>query len=197
MNLQPGFFIFLIGLLSFLLLHSVRIIAPGWRQAKITAWGEQRYKGIYSLLSIATFILLIWGYGQARMAPSLVWVPPAGLKHLAALLTLPAFIFLIAAYVPNNHIKAKLKHPMVLGIKLWALAHLLIGMWLHSILLFAGFLVWAVLDFRSARRRAEQPAASAPQLSATLIALVVGIAAWAGFALYAHAKLIGVAPFGM
>lgn len=187
---------FLIGLLSFLALHSLRIFAPEWRQSKISSWGEQRYKGVYSLLSIATFVLLIWGYGQARLAPTLVWVPPAGLKHLAALLMLPAFIFLVAAFVPNNHIKAKLKHPMVLAIKLWALAHLLIGMWLHSILLFAGFLVWAILDFRSARRRDEQPQSSA-QLSGTLIAVVVGMTAWVGFAFYAHAKLIGVAPFGM
>ncbi len=189
--------LFLTGLLSFLALHSLRVFAPEWRQAKISAWGAQRFKGIYSLLSIATFVLLIWGYGQARLAPTLVWVPPAGLKHLAVLLTLPAFVLLIAAFVPNNHIKAKLKHPMVLATKLWALAHLLIGMWLHSIVLFAGFLVWAALDFRSARRRDEQPQSKPAQLLPTVIAVVVGIGAWAGFALYAHAKLIGVAPFGM
>ncbi len=196
MTQSTALLLFAAGLIGFLALHSVRIVAPNWRESRIRDWGLQRYKGVYSLLAIVTFALLICGYAQARSAPVLVWVPPRGLRHLAALLTIPALVLLVAANVPGNHFKAKLKHPMLLAIKLWATAHLLIGMWLHSILLFAGFLAWAIVDFRSARRRAEQPAERAPSWGATVITVVVGLALWALFAFYAHAWLIGVSPFG-
>lgn len=184
------------GLLIFLGVHSVHLLAPRWRESRIAAWGMGPWKGLYSVLAIAGFVLLVWGYGQARMhSPVLLWMPPPGLRHAAALLTLPAFILLAAAYVPRNHIKAWLGHPMLLAVKLWAAAHLLVNGWLHGVLLFGSFLIWAVLSFRMARRREPAPR-SGGTVAGTVATLAVGIVAWCGFAFYLHARWIGVAPFG-
>jgi len=185
----------LIGLVGFLAIHSIRIFAPGWREQRVAGMGEGAWKGLYSLLSIAFFVLLVWGYGQARLSPTLVWVPPVGLRHAGSLLTLVAFVLLVAAYVPRNHIKARLGHPMLLATKLWAFAHLLMNGWLHGMLVFGAFLLWAVLAFRSARRRPAARAAQ-PGWLGTLAAVVVGVALWVVFAVHLHRWLIGVAPFG-
>lgn len=185
----------ILGLLAFLGLHSIRMLAPGWRAARIASWGEGGYRLIFSVLSILAFVLLVWGYGQAKAHPILLWLPPMGLRHATALLTLPAFVLLVAAYVPANHLKARLGHPMLLAVKLWAFAHLLANGWLHAVLLFGAFLVWAALDFRSARRRPAMPALT-PRASMTLLAVVLGLVAWVVFALHLHVRLIGVAPFG-
>lgn len=186
----------LLGLVAFFALHSLRVVAPGWRAQRIAAWGEGTWKVVYSLLSIAAFVLLVWGYVQAGRSPVLVWVPPPGLRHAVALLTLPAFILLLAAYVPRNHLRASLGHPMLLGTKLWAAAHLLANGWLHAMLLFGAFLVWAAFTFRSARKRPAVQSSGPPSKLATLATVVLGVLAWAAFALYLHARLIGVAPFG-
>ncbi len=183
------------GLVAFLGIHLVRVIAPGWREARIAAWGAPRWKAAYAILSLAAFALLVWGYGQARAAPVLIWVPPVGLRHAAALLLLPAFVLLVAAYLPGNAIQRRLGHPMLLGTKLWAAAHLLVSGWLHAMLVFGAFLVWAIVTFRSARRRpaaAERPASAV----ATAATLLLGLAAWVAFAFWGHRWLIGVAPFG-
>lgn len=185
----------ILGLILFLGAHSARIVAEPARQRFIAQRGELAWKGLYSAVSIAGFALICIGYGQARLAPIALWTPWVGGRHLAALLTLFAFIFVTAAYVPGNAIKAKLKHPMVLGVKVWALAHLLANHTLADVLLFGGFLLWAVLDFRAARRRAAPVSAPVTALG-TVLTVVVGVAAWAGFALWAHAAWIGVAPLG-
>ena len=186
----------ILGLLLFLGVHSVRIFAENWRDSRIASIGINKWKGIYSLLAIAGFVLLIWGYGQAKAdAPTLLWMPPPGLRHAAALLTLPAFILVVAAYVPRNHFKAWLGHPMVIGVMLWAVAHLLVNGWLHGVVLFGSFLVWAVLDFRAARRR-EPPTHSGGTWMGSALSLLIGVAAWAAFAFYLHVRWIGVAPFG-
>lgn len=183
------------GLLLFLGAHSARIVADGWRTRMLARLGEKGWKGLYSAVSLLGFVLLIVGYGQARQQPVLLWAVPTWTRHLASLLTLPAFVFIVAAYVPGNHVKAVLKHPMILGVKLWALAHLLANNTLADLLLFGGFLLWAVLDFRAARRRGE-PAPAPGRAGATVATVVVGVAAWAGFALWAHGAWIGVRPFG-
>ena len=115
----------ILGLVLFLGVHSTRIVADGWRTAMRARLGGGAWKGLYALLSIAGFVLLVWGYGLARQQPVALWQPPAGMRHVAALLTLIAFVLLAAAYVPRNAIKARLHHPMVLAVKVWALAHLL------------------------------------------------------------------------
>ena len=186
------------GLLIFLGLHSVRIFADDWRTARLAQWGESRWKGLYSLVSIAGFVLLVWGYGLARATPIDLWQPPVFTRHLASLLTLPAFVLLAAAYVPGTRIKARLGHPMILGVKLWALAHLLANGRLADVLLFGGFLVWAIFDFRAARVRDRQAGLVLPpgRASRDLLALAAGLAAWVVFALFLHGWLIGVRPFG-
>lgn len=188
----------ILGLLVFLGVHSTRIVAEGWRGRFIAQRGEMAWKGLYAVASIAGFALIVWGYGQARLQPVPLWASPTWTRHLAALLTVPAFVLLVATYVPGNAIKAKLKHPMVLAVKVWALAHLLANNTLADLLLFGGFLVWAALSFRAARGRdRSQGTAHAPgRALPTVLTVVVGLAAWAFFAFWAHAAWIGVKPFG-
>ena len=186
------------GLVVFLGLHSVRIVGAGWRARQITRIGEGPWKAIYSLLSIAGFVLLIWGFGEARQHPQSLYVPPMGLRHANALFTLIAFVLIAAAYVPRNHLKAKLGHPMYAGIKIWALGHLLATGMLHDVVLFGAFLIWAVAGFAVSRRRDRQAGVTYPSgtLLGDLLTLAIGTAIWAAFAFWLHAKWIGVAPFG-
>jgi len=188
----------IVGLLLFLGTHSIRVFAENWRNRQISERGEKTWQGIYSVIALAGFLLIIWGYGQARLEPLVVWQPPVWTKHLAALLTLPAFILLVAAYVPGTKIKTMIGHPMVLGVKLWALAHLLANGMLADIILFGSFLLWSVLDYRASRTRdkAAGMVYQAAGISRDIIAIVVGIFAWAAFAIVLHGWLIGVKPFG-
>jgi uncharacterized membrane protein len=187
-----------LGLVVFLGAHSVRILADDWRSAQVARLGEMRWKGVYSLISIAGFMLIIWGHGIARVGSPILWNAPLWTRHLAALLTLPAFILLVAAYIPGSHIKAKVGHPMVAGVKLWALAHLLVNGNLCDATLFGAFLVWAVAAFVSARRRDRAAGRTYPVRgwSRDAMAMVIGLIGWLLFALYGHVRLIGVAPFG-
>lgn len=192
--------VMVLGLILFLGVHSVRIVAEDWRTATLARVGEKPWKGLYSLVSAVGFVLIIWGFAMARRAPVLVWAPPMWTHHLAALLTLVAFVLIAAAYVPGNGLKARLHDPMILGVKTWALAHLLANGFLHDIVLFGAFLVWAVFDFRAARRRrtsgVRAPAGAARSAaSRTAITVVAGLVAWAVFALWLHRWLIGVQPF--
>ena len=187
----------ILGLLVFLGVHSTRIVADGWRTAQLQRLGEGAWKGIYSLLSLAGFGLIIWGFGLARHDPVVLWTPPVAMRHVAALLTLFAFVLLAAAYVPRNAIKARLHHPMVLAVKVWAFAHLLANGRLADLLLFGAFLAWAVVCYIAARKRdraagTQYPVGTAGGTAATVVA---GIAAWAAFAFWLHAALIGVRPF--
>lgn len=187
-----------LGLVLFLGIHSTRIFADRWRTATMQRVGSNPYKALYSLLSIAGFVLLVWGYGIARQGPVVLWpAPPVALRHVAALLTLAAFVLVVAAYVPGNHLKAKLRHPMILGVKVWALSHLLVNNTLADLVLFGSFLLWAVLDFASSRRR-EQGRATVTQANTvrTAITVVIGLVAWAVFAFWLHERWIGVRPMG-
>lgn len=187
----------ILGLLIFLGVHSLRIVADAWRTARIARSGENAWKGMYSLASAVGLGLIVWGYGMARAEPLALWPTPSWARHAAALLTLPAFILLVAAYVPGNRIKAAIGHPMVAGVKLWALAHLLANGSLADLLLFGGFLAWAVASFAAARRRDRAAGRTYAVLGWPRDAAVaaIGIAAWAGFAFWGHAALIGVGPF--
>lgn len=185
----------ILGLVLFLGIHSVRIFAEDWRTARRAAMGENAWKGIYSVVSAVGLGLIIWGYGQARQAPVVLWDTPTWTRHFAALLTLLSFVLLVAAYVPRNALKVRMQHPMILGVKVWALSHLLANNTLADLLLFGGFLVWSILCFRSARRREPVATALAPSAVATSLTVVIGMGAWAAFALWGHAALIGVRPF--
>lgn len=189
----------ILGLVLFLGAHSVRIVADGWRARSIARIGEKPWKGLYTLVSIAGFVLIVWGYGIARAQPLVLWTPPTAMRHVAALLTLVAFVLVAAGNVPRNSIRAKLGHPMLLGTKVWAFAHLLSNGTLADLLLFGGFLVWAVLCYRSARQRdrAAGTVYAAGGVRNTAIAVIAGVVAWALFAFWLHAAWIGVAPFGV
>ncbi|MDD3935394.1 NnrU family protein [Rhodoferax sp.] len=188
----------ILGLLLFLGTHSVRLLADGWRTRTRARLGALRWRGLYSLLSLLGFVLIVWGFGQARQAPVQLWSPPPGLRHLAMLLALLSFVLLAAAYVPGNRIKARLHHPMTAAVILWALAHLLTNGSLAHGVLFGTFLVWALLVFMAARQRDARDSTrySKGTTGATGITVALGAALWIGFTLWLHGLLIGVRPFG-
>jgi uncharacterized membrane protein len=182
----------------FLGVHSVRIFADGWRSAQVRRWGAARWRAVYTVVSVVGLGLVIAGYGAARAAPVDLWMPPIATRHVAALLMLLSFVLLTAAYVPGSRLKAKVRHPMVLGVKVWALAHLLANGRLADVVLFGSFLLWSVLAFRAARQR-DRAAGDLPlplHSGRDVITAFVGIFAWIIFALWLHGPLIGVRPFG-
>ena len=187
-----------LGLFLFLGTHSVRIFADSWRGGRIAKMGLKPWKGVYSVISIIGFVLIVWGYGVAREAPIVLYAPPVWTKHVAALLTIPAFILLVAAYVPGTRIKRAVGHPMVAGVKIWAFAHLLANGTLADVVLFGAFLVWSIADYIVARRRdrAAGMVYVVGPVSRDIIAVVVGLVAWAAFAFWLHGAWIGVRPFG-
>ena len=188
----------ILGLVIFLGLHSLRMLADGWRTETRARLGEGAFKGIYSVVAVLGFALVVWGFGQARQQPMQLWSPPVFMRHLALLLTLVSFVLLAAAYVPGNSIKSRLHHPMVLGVKVWAFAHLLANGNLAHVVLFGSFLAWAVWNFIASRRRDRAQGVIYPPGTggATAVTVVVGVAAWLIFALVLHGWLIGVRPFG-
>lgn len=190
--------LFTLGLVIFFGIHFTQALLPQQRQAAVAKLGANGWKIVYSLISILGFALIIWGYPAAKAAGGWVWYPPVGMRHANSLFTLLAFILLVAAYVPRNHFKAKLGHPMTLSVKVWALGHLLAHGSLAGILLFASFLIWAIVVYKVNRQRdrANNVVTATAALSATLITLVVGLLAWAGFAFWGHLALIGVSPMG-
>jgi uncharacterized membrane protein len=200
--------VLIVGLILFLGLHSLRIVAEPWRARQVAALGDMRWKGLYSVASIGSLALLIWGFSLARTGTPVLWVPPKALHYATALLVLVAFVLLVAGYVPGTRIKAAVGHPVTLSAKTWSFAHLLSAGTLADVVLFGSFLAWSVVVFVSARRRdrASFAAASAaatqaqprPQgsLARDALAVAIGAAAWFVFAARLHEWLIGVRPFG-
>jgi len=186
-----------LGLVLFLGIHSVRIVADGWRSRFIVERGPLAWRALYSIASLAGFVLLCIGFGQARRQTLVLWSPPMWTHHAAALLTLVAFVLVVAAYVPANGIKARLQDPMILGVKTWAFAHLLANGTLADVVLFGSFLAWAVLDWRAVRQRrraGREPEPAAPRPGRTAVTVIVGLLAWMLFAFHLHLPLIGVQP---
>jgi uncharacterized membrane protein len=176
----------------------VRVVANDWRTTQVARLGEGPWKGLYSLASLVGFALIIWGYGQAQLDPVVLWNPPAWARYLALPLTLLTFVLVTAAYVPGTRIKAWLGSPMVLGVKLWAFAHLIANGTLAAVALFGSFLVWAVVVFASERRRDRAAGVVYPKgsLARDALATVIGVAAWALFAFWLHGLLFRVRPLG-
>ena len=188
----------LLGLVLFLGIHSLQSVAPQVRQNAIDRLGALGFKGLYTAFSLLGLVLLVQGYGQTRLEPVVVWTPVHGMQHATLLLMWLAMVLLVATYVPGNHLKAKLRHPMTLSVKVWALGHLLSNGNLADVLLFGGFLVWSVLVFRAARQRDRMQMRSAPEgrLMSTLLTVLLGTGLWAVFAMGGlHLWLVGVAPF--
>ena len=183
-----------LGLLLFLGTHSVRIRGDALREQLIQGVGPTSFKAIYALASLLGFALLVYGYGIARDAPAVLWTPPPAMKHLAYLLTLLAMVLMAAVYVPRNAIKTKLHHPMVLSVKVWALAHLLANGTLAHAVLFGSMLIWSVLLFRASRARDKrhQVVYAPGNKGSTILTLEIGFAMWLVFVGWAHGWLIGV-----
>lgn len=186
----------IIGLVLFLGIHSVRIVADGARDRFLATRGKGAWKGLYSLASALGLFFIIWGYGAARSQPVALWEPLSGTKPIAVALMLLAFVLIVAAYIPGNGVKARLHHPMVLSVIAWAVAHLLVKNTLASLLLFGSFGVWAALSFHAARQRdvAGGVVYAPGRLVPTVITLVAGVAAWAAFSLWGHGAWLGVQP---
>jgi len=183
----------IVGLIVFFGLHSIAIVAPGWRERCVQRLGEGPWKGLYSLLSAVGFVLMIVGFAHARVGAPVLYVPPAALRYLTFLLMLPVFPLLLAAYLPGA-IKARAKHPMLASVKLWATAHLLAIGTLPDVLLFGSFLVWAVVDRISVKRRRPSPRRTLTMRHGDLLAVVLGLSLYGLFVLKLHVWMIGVAP---
>jgi uncharacterized membrane protein len=183
----------IVGLVLFLGVHSVAIVAPALRDRTIHRLGEGAWKGSYALVSLVGFVLICYGFGLARQASVILYSPPTWLRYVALILMLPVFPLLIATYLPGR-IKTAAKHPMLAAVKFWAFAHLLANGLLADVLLFGGFLAWAVVDRISLKRRsAPQVPRAAPRGPWNdVIAVVLGLAAYALMIGWGHVRLFGV-----
>lgn len=189
--------ILILGLIIFLGVHSLSIVAEHQRNRMVQRLGEGPFKGLYSLVALLGLVLLIWGYGQARLEPVVVYTPPMWMRHLSMVLLIPVFPLLFATYLPGR-IQRALKHPMLVAVKLWAVAHLLANGMLADILLFGGFLAWAVVDRISLKRRAPRATPELPYKPMNdVIAIAAGLVVYALFVVWLHRVLIGVAPVAM
>ena len=188
----------IVGLALFLGLHSARIFADGARTALIGRFGETVYKGLYSVLSLVGLVLVGQGYGDALANAGMVWDPPAATRHLALLLVPAGFVLVVAAYVPTGRIKVAVGHPMVAGVALWALGHLLANGETANVVLFGAFLVWAVADYAASLARDRRQGVVRHSLGSRGDGLAVGIGLVAALAFIGrlHLWLIGVSPVG-
>ncbi len=183
----------LIGIVLFFGMHSASIVALPLRD-RIVANSENAWKGIYAIASLVGIVLMVRGYADLREAPTYLYMTPAWLRHVAALMMLPVFMFFIAPYFPGR-IKNALKHPQLVAIILWALAHLLVNGTIADVLLFGSFLIWAVVDRISLKKRPARSLPGAKESRANdIIVVVVGLALYLAFAFVAHEMLIGVRP---
>jgi uncharacterized membrane protein len=182
------------GLIVFLGTHSFAIFAPAVREQARARLGEGTWKGCYSVVSLAGFVMIVYGFGWARLSPVVLYSPPVWMRHVAFLLMLPVFPLLLAAYLPGR-IKTAAKHPMLAAVKFWALAHLLANGMLADVLLFGGFLAWAVFDRISFKRRPPQALRTAPAGRWNdALAVLLGLALYGFFIGWAHLHLFGVSP---
>lgn len=186
----------ILGIVLFIGIHSISIVTPGLRARAVASMGPDRWRGVYSLISAAGFVLILYGYHVARQAPMVLYTAPAWMRPVTFLLMLPVFPLLFAASLPGR-IKTAMKHPMLAAVKFWALAHLLSTGLLADVLLFGAFLVWAIFDRISLERRPPQVIRTAPPGRFNdLIAVLAGLVLYAIFILWAHRWLFGISPLG-
>lgn len=186
----------ILGLIIFLGGHSVSVFANRWRDRMVQRLGEWPWKGLYALVAIVGFVLIVRGYGEARMHPQVLYTTPFWMRHVTFLLMLPVFPMFLAAYLPGR-IRSTLKHPMLVAVKTWAVAHLLVNGTLADVLLFGGFLAWAVLVRISLKRRAPRATPALPGSRWNdAIAIAGGLALYFAFLFWLHPMLIGVPLVG-
>lgn len=182
----------IIGLFLFFAAHSVSIVNVSWRDRVAARIGLMTWQGLYSLVAIAGFSLIIWGYALARQDPIVLYLPPVWLRHGAMLLLIFVFPLLLATYLPGR-IQTATKHPMLIATKLWALAHLFANGSLADVLLFGSFLAWAVVDRISLKRRSPPPVPALPSSRINdVLVIVLGLALYVVFVFWGHSRLIGV-----
>ena len=191
-----GLAILILGLAIFLASHLFTTRRDA-RANAIARLGTNGYRALYSVVSIVGLALIVWGYGSYRAHEWIqIWSPPAFMRHVTVGLMLFSVIFMAAVFIPC-HIKAKLKHPMLVSVKTWALAHLLSNGDLGSILLFGSLLAWAVFARIDAKRRTDAVLTVAPASWRNDVSVVVfGAAAYVALGLYFHPYVIGVPVFG-
>ena len=192
-----GFFLLILGLALFIGAHVFVTMRPQ-RDAAIKQIGDGAYKILFALVAIAGVVLISWGYGLYRETEWIeVWDPPAWTRHVTVLLTWPAIICITAAYIPGN-IKRTLKHPMLVGVKLWAVAHLISNGDLGSIILFGALLAWAAYDRITLKRRTDPGGPPIPVGGRRndMIAIIVGTIFYLALGLVFHPLAIGVPAFG-
>ncbi len=185
-----------LGLVIFLGLHSTRIFAEPLRAQAIARLGEGPWKGIYSLLSAIGFVLIVWGFAQARFSAPALWTPPPGARHATILLMLVSMLLLGGYFFKQSHIAVAVHHPMVWSVAVFGLAHLIANGSAADVVLFGAFFIWALADLMSsyARDRRNSVVYPEPGWGATIGAIVLGLALWAVIAFWLHFWLFGVAP---
>lgn len=175
------------GLAIFLGMHLLPTV-PALRETLITKLGRLPYRGLFSLVSLFGFYLIVVGKADAPFVD--IWTPPPFMRHITMLLVLLAFVSIVATYVPSN-IKRVLKHPMLVAVKLWALGHLLANGDLASMILFGAFLAYAVFDRISVKKRGQNPQIEKKPFYMDALVVVIGLGLYAAVAMH-HAQLFGV-----
>ena len=186
---------FSLGLLLFFGTHSISMMLLPLRD-RLAARNEIIWKVVYGAVSLIGIILIARGYAELRLTPYVLYVAPSWLHHVAALLLLPAFVLFFAPYFPGR-ISSAAKHPQLVAVKLWAVAHLLVNGTIIDLVLFGIFLIWAVANRISLKNRAVRAVPGLPESKTNdIIVVVLGLGAYVAFALWFHEMLIGVKPFG-
>jgi len=192
-----GLFLEILGLVIFLGAHV--FVTMRDERARLVAWlGEWPYRGLFSVVSIVGILLICYGFAAYHAAGMIaVWDPPAWTRHIVVILMWPASIMVAAAYIPGN-IKRTLKHPMLVGVKTWAVAHLCANGDLGGIILFGSVLLWAGYDRMTLKRRADPGAPPIPVGGSKndMIAVVVGTLIYLALGFVFHPVVIGVPAFG-
>jgi uncharacterized membrane protein len=192
-----GLAILVLGLVVFLVPHTLTALR-GARQQVVSRVGFGPYKAIYSIVSLIGLVLIGYGFGAYRASGWIdLWYPPSWTRHATVALMWPASICVAAAYIRGDIYRA-LKHPMLVGVKLWALAHLISNGDLGSVILFCAIMAWAVFDRISLKRRRD---AGAPPIPIggrrnDVIAVVLGTVLYLALGLWFHPMVIGVFAFG-
>ncbi len=192
--------VFILGLVLFFANHLVRVIAPGFRQSLVDSFGLTLWRIGYSIVSLVALALLVYGFDLSRAETGILYNPPAFMSHIVLTLMLVATIIFVSGFLPAGYIRAKTKHPIILSIKIWALAHLLVNGETNSVLLFGAFLAWGVILRISVKRRVAAGEVALPVFKSAiydLASVVIGVAVYAAIVFRLHEWIIGVAPIVM
>ena len=186
--------IMVVGLVLMLGIHSVKVAAPGWREAAIARLGDGPYKGLYSLISLIGLVLVIWGFTRASEAPVFVYTPPSWGRHVAVALMVPALILVFASASPALGIKRFVAHPLLSATALWAVAHLFANGGLAGVMLFGAILAWVVIDWIAQPLRSQAESATGAFGKWDFAAVLAGIALYIVLIAGLHYWLFGVSP---